>query len=195
VKVSTSQITEITPPTAEPVSRIEAKLHGRVTWTKEDSVIDIYIAAARRYLENYTQQSFVQRTLRAEIPRFADAIVLPLRPIASITSIKYYTTDSPQVLTTLSDTGSPTTSSEVFDLVHNVIVRNQGQTWPTTANRPDAVQIDYVAGYATVPEDVKACIFLLLQDLYENREAQIVGTITQRNKTVDMLMQSRRVFL
>jgi uncharacterized phiE125 gp8 family phage protein len=177
------------------VSRIEAKQHGRITWTKEDSVIDIYIAAARRYLEDYCQQSFVQRTLRAEIPYFADYIVLPLRPIASITSIKYYTTDSPEVFTTLSDTGSPTTSSEVFSLVQNVIVRNTGQTWPVVANRPDAIQIDYVAGYPIVPEDVKACTLMLLQDFYENREAQITGTITTRNETVDRLMQSRRVFM
>lgn len=195
MKVSTAQITETVAPTVEPVTRDEAKLHGGVTWAQEDSLIDIYISAARKYCEKFLQRSLVQRTYRADISGFYDELDLPGGPVLSIESIRYYNTDSPTGLTTL--------SSDVYTLYGNYVVRNTGQSWPSVYSRPDAVQITYVAGYAAstdspqdfaanVPEDIKAAIFLLLQDLYENREAQITGTITTRNRTVDLLLDANR---
>lgn len=203
MKVSTAQITEVNGPLIEPVSLAEAKLHGRVTWTDEDSLISTYIKAARRYCENYLQRALIPRDLRADLPQFYDCIELPYLPIAQILTIKYYNTDSPEVLTDLYayDDLSP---DQTYSLVNDVLRRNSGETFPATASRADAVQITYTAGYGInylvspwtheVPENIKAAMFLIIQDLYENREAHIVGLPSVHNKTVDMLLDMERVY-
>lgn len=197
LNVLSDQVTETVAPTAEPVTTAEAKLHLRVDITDDDTLIAEMVTAAREFVESYTARSFVQRTYRADLVNFADHIVLPGRPIASITNIKYYNTDSPSVLTTL--------DSNVYALVNNCINRNQGESWESVYPRADAVQILYVAGYAptsspevaaeSVPSSIKSAIKLIVGDLYENREGKIVGTIQSDNPTVLMLLRPYRVYL
>jgi uncharacterized phiE125 gp8 family phage protein len=197
MKVLSDQITQTVAPASEPVTTAEAKSHLRVDITDDDTLIASYVQAARLFCESYTGRSFVRRTYRADVPDFADQIVLPGRPIISITSIKYYNTDSPSVLTTL--------DSGVYALVHNCINRNYGETWESVYPRADAVEITYIAGYAptsspeveaeSVPEPIKTAIKMIVGDLYENREGKIVGTIQSDNPTVLMLLNPYRVYL
>lgn len=202
MKVSTEQVSEVTPPSVEPVSIAEAKLHGRIPGTSEDTIVSTYIKAARRYCENYLQRALAQRTLRANLVDFADTVELPFLPIDSITSIKYYDTSSPTVLVTLEDNSvSPVVTDETYSLVNNVLRRNQNQTFPAVYPRADAVQITYVAGYAPqgspasyAPDNVKSAMLLLIQDMYENREAHITGLPSVRNRTLDKLLDFERVY-
>jgi uncharacterized phiE125 gp8 family phage protein len=195
--ITPDYVTQTVAPTAEPVTRTEAKLHLRVTTTADDTLIDSLIQASREYVELYTRRAFVQRTYRADVEYFSDEIQLPYAPIASITHVKYYTAASPQVLTTLDAVN--------YALTRDVIMRSNVGVWPAVYPRPDAVQITYVAGYAStsspvnaasgVPAAIKAAIHLTIADLYENREGQIVfpGQI-QENKTVMRLLNSYRIY-
>lgn len=194
MKVSTEQVTQSVAPASEPVTTAEIKAHLRIDTSDEDTLLDAYVAAARLFCENYTARSFVDRTYVAKIPDFADTIVLPYRPIVSISSIKYWDTASPSVQQTL--------AASTYSLVNNCLVRTYGETWPSVYPRLDAVEITYIAGdgtsnspAASVNEAVKAAIKLIVGDLYENREGKIVGMAQSDNPTVMRLLHPYRVYL
>jgi uncharacterized phiE125 gp8 family phage protein len=197
--VSPDYVTTTVQPAEEPVSRTETKLHLRVDVTTDDTLIDTLIQAAREYVEKYTGRAFVRRTLRADLPYFDDCIRLPFAPAISISSVKYYNTDSPTVLTTL--------ASSYYSLQSNKAIfrRNPGYSWPAVYPFHNAVQITYVAGYAptsspeeeaeSVPAAIKAAIKLIVGDLYENREGQVLypGQL-HVNPTVNRLLDAYRVY-
>jgi uncharacterized phiE125 gp8 family phage protein len=187
-------VREISVATTEPVTTAYAKDHLRVDITDDDTLIGNLVTAARLYCERYLRQSLVQHTYRAYLPFFYDCVTLPHGPVQSITHIKYYNTDSPSVLTTLAST--------VYALHDDSVYRNHGETWESTYPRTDSVQITYVTGFAdtsspqgfgeAVPEAVRSAILLIVGDLYENREAKIVGLMSSTNPTVDMLLHPYR---
>ena len=195
--INSDQVTETGTVATEPVHLEYAKDHLRVDIADEDILVSNLITAAREYVERYCARSFVQHTYRADLVNFADIMVLPHRPIQSITSIKYYDTASPSVLQTL--------STDIYTLQNDIILRNYGQSWPSVDVRADAVQITYSAGYsnlaspedtvANTPASVRAAILLLVADLYENREGQSGSRQLVPNPTGDKLLQSYRVYL
>lgn len=183
--ISTRQLTETVSALVEPVTLAEMKAHLRVDGSDSDTIIGTQITAARQYIEKTIQRSLVQRTYRADVWGFAGRFRLPSPSLASVSSIKYYTPDSPQVLTTL--------ASNVYraDLGRSEIYIDESSTSiPSVATRHDAVQITYVAGYAptadspidhagNVPEAIKAAIKLQVADMFENRETSTPLKITQ----------------
>jgi len=195
MKVLADKITQTVAPTAV-LTTAEAKSHLRVDISDDDTLIDSMISAATDYVELYTGRSFVTRTYRADLSGFADVIELPMRPIISITSIKYYDTNSPSVLTTL--------ASSTYNLVNNVIYRTWGASWPSRYPRMDAVQVTFTAGDAptsspevaaeNVPDAVKAAILLIVGELYENRESSVTGLMYAKTKTVEMLLDGYRFY-
>ena len=195
--INTDQVTE-TGTVTELITTAQAKAHLRVDISDDDSLIAGLVSAARQHVEIHTGRSFAQHTYRADIANFHDVMVLPWRPVQSITSIQYYNTDSPEALTTLSDT--------VYSLYADRVVRDYGEEWPTAwAIRPDAVQITYVTGYltnaspqaATFPEAIRQSMYLIIGDLYENREAQFTVGFNQisPNPTVNALINPYKVYL
>ena len=97
MKVLADKITRTAAPASYPVTTAEAKSHLRVDISDDDTLIASMISAATDYVELATGRSFVTRTYRADLSAFADVIELPMRPIISVTSIKYYDTSSPEV--------------------------------------------------------------------------------------------------
>ena len=196
LKITNDQITE-TSVGGEPITTAYAKSHLRVDHTTDDTLIGNLVTAARQYCEAYCQQSFVQHTYRADLWSFADVMVLPMQPIQSISSVKYYNTASPSVLTTLATT--------TYQLSNNVLRRVYGQSWPAVANRADAVQITYTTGFAdssspqgtgiSLPESCKAAMLMLIGDYYENREAAVLypGQLLE-NRAVKALLNMYRVY-
>jgi uncharacterized phiE125 gp8 family phage protein len=144
-------------------------------------------------VESQYQISLVQRTYRADLWGFYSIIELPLPPLSSVTSIKYYTTDSPQVLTTL-DAGAYR-----HDLGNSTIYRDTTVVLPSSAWQHDGVQITFVSGYepstdspqdlsGNVPEAIKSAIKLQAADLFENRETNSqFGSITELPTTKMLL--------
>jgi len=198
--VSTKQLTETVAPLVEPITLAQAKLHLRVDGTDNDDLITAQIKAARRWVEKAIQRALVRRTYRADLWGFYDEIVLPLPPLASITSIKYFNTDSPEVLTTLDS------AIYIADLSYNRIYIDPSYigTIPDVATRHDAVQVTYVAGdapdtsspidnAANVDDAIKAAIKLIVGDLFANRETNTQLRI-QHLKAVDRILALYREY-
>jgi len=185
-------------PVVEPVTVAEAKSHLRVDGSDSDTYIGTLIIAARQMVENWMQRSLVQRTYRADVSGFAYGFDLPYKPLASLSSVKYYNTDSPQVLTTLDS------SYYRADLLRGEIYLDVGAIIPSVSTQHDAVQITYVAGYepsadspqdhaGNVPNAIKAAILLVVGHLFENREATSQLRI-QELPTVEMLLSGYRYY-
>lgn len=194
-KVAFNNVTEVTAPTAEPVSLAETKDHLRVDINDDDNLILGLIQAAREYAEEYLGRSLIQRTYRADLPYFADDIWLPRGPVVSIGSIKYWDTSSPSVQQTWAATN--------YQLYYDVVKRTHGAAFESVYPRPDAVQITYTAGYLdtsspqaeNVPYALKAAMLLMVGDLYEHRESQVLypGQLLN-NPTMTRLLDAFRAY-
>ncbi len=159
-----------TAPTSEPITLTEAKTQLRVEsdFTEDDTWITSAITVVREQVEALTNRALMPQTLELAVDKFEDSIALPKPPFSSLTSIKYY--DEDNVLQTL---------SSAYYLVNDFVepaevVKKNEQTYPAVYNRPDAIRIEFVVGYAdaaSVPSSIKQAMLMLLTDLYDNRSA------------------------
>lgn len=155
------------PPAAEPL--LAADLHSqlRVDDTNEDTLLNDYISTAREMVELDTRRALVTHTKTLYADQFANwgrldnstgqrtnqsqglgvfyggEIEIPCCPIPVINSIKYLDADG--TLQTLDST------LYLTDLITEPprLFPAYGQAWPITRWQANAVQIEFVTGYAT----------------------------------------------
>jgi phage conserved hypothetical protein, phiE125 gp8 family len=156
----------ITDAAAEPLLLADVKVHLRVDTTDDDALITALIPVAREFAEHYTGRSLVERTLEMALRCFPEYhIDLDASPVTSVVSIKY--TDAAGVEQTVPDTDY--TLSPYGDACR--VSLGYLKQWPVTQDIDDAVRIQYVAGFTTLPNAARAAMLLLIGHLYENRQA------------------------
>lgn len=160
----------ITPPSTEPVTLAEARLHLRVDETADDALITGLITAAREEIERRSWHALCTQTLELVLDAWPcnGVIRIPRPPLQSVTSVTY--TDSAGAVTTWS-------SSDYIvagDKIPGEIVPGYGLTWPSTTLYPrEAIRVRYTAGFgaaADVPQSLRQAVLLLVGTWYENRE-------------------------
>lgn len=174
----------ITPPADEPVSLIEAKLHCKIEVDEDDALVEGLIAAAREFVENQTHRAFIDRTLELVIDHFpCREIIFPVTPVLSIDSIKYDDDDGTEQTIDVGDYQVDLFSEPAR------IWPSVDFSWPSTVGNPNAVRIEFTAGYgddgasggspadtaANVPQIAKQAILMIVAHWYANRETVIVG--------------------
>lgn len=190
-----AQVVVITPPTEEPVTLTEAKLHMRVDHDEDDTLIAALVQGAREQVEAMSRRALVTQTLELRLAGWpgSDAILLPRPPLATVTSVKYTDTDNVEQ-TFASSNYTAHTAPEPG----GVWLRS-GKGWPSASLAPGpSIAVRYTAGYGArtaVPQCYKQAILLLAAHWYEQREAVI--TTGQQPVTVpmavEMLCQAERV--
>ncbi|MDE1161923.1 MAG: head-tail connector protein [Acidobacteriaceae bacterium] len=204
---------ELTQPAAEPVTLAMAKQQLVIdnTFTADDTLITLYIVAARQYCERVMQRYIFTRSMLMTLDYFpllsecvsgADqyayvssyirslSIIVPKAGLASVQSIKYTGND-----------GTPVTlpaSTYVVDTVSEPgrIMPAPGCVWPYQQNYiPGQVQITYTMGtYGdgvnadNCPTDIKLAILLLVSHFYAHREATTEASLTNIPLGVDSLL-------
>ena len=160
----------VTPPTAEPVTLLEAKDHLRVDGPDDDALISVLITAARKWAEEYTGRQFVTATWDWFIDGFCLSFSVPIPPLQSVTSIKYLDTAGAE----------QTLDAETYrvDAVSEPgrIALDYGKSWPSTYSVINAVTVRFVAGYgaaAAVPEPIRQAMLILIGELYEQRQESV----------------------
>jgi uncharacterized phiE125 gp8 family phage protein len=173
-------------PTVEPMTVTGAKVHLRVDTADEDDLIANLIQAAREYVETRTGLALLPQTFVLQLDRFPfmdrietwpapasplGAILIPKRPVASVTSIVW--TDQ---------NGSPTTvNSSTYQVDLNSkyarIVPNVNSFWPNQSSpglAPMAgVQVTFVSGFnlpTLIPANLMTAMRLMVGHWYINRE-------------------------
>jgi uncharacterized phiE125 gp8 family phage protein len=174
----------VTPPAEEPVSLIEAKLHLRVDFDEDDTLIASLIAAARQAAETLTGRQFITARWRQVLDCFpgpsligvpagrafslpGHAILLPKAPVQSVVSIDYLDMGA------MSQTMLPANYTVDTACEPARITPIFGQIWPITLPQIGAVSVTFDAGYGTaaqVPEGIKSWIKLRVGSLYAHRE-------------------------
>ena len=165
-------------PGTEPVSTTDQKTWMRVDSSDEDTLIGSLAAAARSYVEMATSRQCINATWTMKLTNFPEGdIVLPIFPLVSITSIKYYDNNDVQ----------QTWSASLYDVD---TVMEPGRIRPavdedypsSTRGHRDDIEITFVAGHGAaasdVPDGLKALIKLLASNWFENREANTPIALT-----------------
>ncbi len=174
--------------TSEPVSLAEAKAHCRVEGTDSDTELNIYLVAAREYVEKYTGLRLAEQTVTFSRRYFDNYLPLPVAPIQSLT-VEYLDDDnvSQALASTFYDFSGANT-------LRPVLSKADGQSWPSLYNAPEAVTVTAVVGFAVVPDAIRAAILLHTAHLYENREAVGDGRMVELPLTVSALLENYRIF-
>ncbi|MDA8212165.1 MAG: head-tail connector protein [Clostridia bacterium] len=167
----------ITAPVSEPIDLTTAKSHLRVDTIDDDSLITSLIIAAREYAQGFQNRAFVTQTYELWLDAWPEYIQIPRPPLQSITSIKYYGTDNAEYTLAPADYFVDSVSEP------GRAVLAYGKSWPSTTLRPaNGIVVTFVAGYgavASVPQQVKQAMLLLIGHWNENREAAISGAISR----------------
>lgn len=168
-------------PASEPVSLVEAKAQCRVDGTDDDATLNLYIGAAREFVEEYTGTRLVSQTVLMQGSAFSDLARLPTAPLISVSSVKYLDTDGTE----------QTLSTDVWEVVTTGLdphVRLKlNQSWPSVRPASDAVRVLAVCGYAALPDALKAAILIIISSWFDNRS---IGPVPQG--AIDILANFRR---
>jgi len=188
--VTTSIQTE---PAVEPVTFADMQAQSHIDDDVEQSLVEEYITAARKYCEVFTRRAFITQTIDLSLQRFPTVIECPAPPLQSVTSITYIDGDG----------ASQTLAASVYQVdIANEPGRIKlafNQSWPTIrASDWNPVVVRYVAGYGAaataVPAGIKHAIKLLAANWFENREPLVTGTIVQTiPMTIESLLWQHRI--
>lgn len=161
----------ITAPASEPVTVSEAKARLHITIDDEDTDLAAMIPESRELCEAGCQRAFVTQTYSLYLDRFprgCGEIRLPRPPLQSVTWVKYY--DGAGDLQTLDASAYYVTTGAEPGRIRPVTY------WPETQLRPEAVEVQFVAGYglaAAVPSAAKSAILLTIKSLRDAPESDL----------------------
>ena len=154
------------------MSLIDAKLHLRVDFDEDDTLIASLISAARQAAETLTGRQFGTARWKLVLDGFPrSAIALAKCPVQSVVAINYLDMNSlvqtmPASTYTVDTACEPARITPVF-----------GQVWPPSLPQIGAVSVTFDAGYGAaseVPEGIKSWIKLRVGSLYTHREEMAV---------------------
>lgn len=178
----------VTPPAVEPVTLEDIKLYLRVDHDDEDALLNGLIVAAREHAEKITNRVFVTQTWDYHRDNFINAIDLPFGSLQSVVSVKYV------------DTGG---IEQILDPgVYEVDILNEPgkvtlgyqQAWPSIRSVPNAVSIQFIAGYGDatndVPDTVRLAIRSLVSDYYDSRADSATGM----SEAIQRLLAPHKMF-
>ena len=173
---------------SEPVSLAEAKAHCRVTSSDHDTVLGVYISAARDFAEKYTGLAIAAQTVTFARRSFASTMPLPIAPVASISSVSYQ--DADNATQTLAGASYVLSGANTL---RPVLSLSEGQSWPSLYNAPEAVTVTAVVGYSAVPDALKQAILLMVGHWFDNRET-VSENMSEPPFATTALLENYRTF-
>lgn len=146
----------IVPPAQLAVSLESAITAARANGAGLDAEVEQAVKTATAEAEFETQRAIIAQTLRLTLDRFPDSIKLPRPGLISVVHVKFIDPTGQQQTLNPQDYEVDTVSEPGY------IVPAPGKAWPATADRINAVEVQYVAGYGpdhtSVPDSVKGFI-------------------------------------
>lgn len=168
----------ITPPMTSAISLQEAKAQCRIEPEDdtEDALLEAYIDAATRRLDGEAGllgRCLIEQEWLLILESFSPAISLPLPPTIGVNSITYVDPTGEHV--TIDPERYRVTG---LGTLGGATIRPRG-SWPATAG-PDAVTIEFTAGFGSDPADVPAPLRQAIREdvaaMYQHREAVTIGS-------------------
>ncbi len=176
-------------PQSLPVTLAEAKKHLLAAdFDDDDTLITAYLEAATTKIERELDMALVTQTWRQVFSGFSPAMLLSIRPARSVSKVEYYDPSGAKL------TIDPDQCGLFAVAGASIVVPNSGNTWPQSADRFDAVTIEYVAGddVSDVPADLKTAIILHAASLYKNREGEVKSGNDQNDPYLSLILPYRK---
>ncbi len=184
----------VTPPAAEPVSLELAKKHSVVEINDDDDLIEIYIAAARDFAEQFMNRAIIRQEVELTLDCFPRCgIQLRGGQVQEVSEVTYIDQDGneqtwPDTEYWIGSSGEPAVLVPTID----------SSGFPQTQYRPDAVKVRYWVGYApgegsptdyaeNVPANIRNAILKMVDDSYNNRDQ------AESQQTVENLLWPYRI--
>lgn len=210
----------VTPPVAEPVSLEQAKLHLRVDYPDDDTLILALITAAREYAEAYQQRKFFYQTWKRTLDFFpiwtGDTTVNPNDRASWMYFSQYWNAvriDLPggvQSVTGITYVDGNTGQTVTLDPLNYLVdltsiparlVPAEGMTWPTQQlYAPGSVVITFVAGsygdgvdVNTIPLTTVQGILMLIDHWYNHRGAVSSGSAVEMPQGAKALLDCHKM--
>lgn len=166
-------------PATAVISLGEAKAYMLVEHGVQDAVIAGLIEAATQALDGYsgTLDGFclVSQQWEFKACHFCK-IVIGLRPLITLDSVTYF--DANGASQTLAST-----EWQALETVNGVhLVLQDGKSWPSVADRDDAVTVRATFGHASaglVPETIRQAMLMMIASWFENRESVTAGPMAE----------------
>jgi uncharacterized phiE125 gp8 family phage protein len=186
---------ETAAPSALAINLSDLKAHLRLTTQDEDGLLAVYAKAATQLFETNTRRALIFRTVRLELDDFpADrSIRLPVAPVSAVSSVQYY--DTAGVLTTWGDSNYIV---DMTSLLARVVLAPNISYPDTQSERPNAVQVNFSAGYGAtytaVPEGIQWAVMLLAAHMFAYRMPVAGGTLADVPKTLQYAIDAYKVW-
>ena len=173
----------------EPITLAQAKAQVRSDCADDDAQLTALITVARMAAEDRLGRTLVRTHWRLTQDRFTPAIVLINPPVFEVQSVKYFTTAGAQRVMSSADWYLDSVSEPGY------LVPAAGRAWPETMTHINAVEVDYVAGYAdnAVPAPIKQWMLLAIADMYTYRERSADKPAVPQN-FADALLDTYRIW-
>lgn len=157
------------PPAAAPLSLAEVLVHLREDAGVADAKVLELIQVARATCEDRIERTLISTPWRLTLDAFPSAIRLLQPPIISVESLQF-----------VDDEGVQQTLDPADYYLDNVsepgyLLPAYGKAWPATRCQPNAVVVNYTAGYGAtmdaVPRPLRQWMLLAIGDMYGTRNA------------------------
>ena len=196
------------PPAVEPLELEEAKLWLKVpeSMTADDDLIEALVVEARQYVERATGRALIEQTIveywdgfPAAGDKFPRVLVPSVAPVVSVVELAYVADGAaPGDYTVWDNTDSVNYQLDLVSGTNGIggarIVRNSGVSWPETDDYPNAVRVEYEAGYGAaasdIPGPIRQAIKRLIGSWYYGRK----GGWDEDFKMVQDLLNPYKVF-
>ncbi|KRA55784.1 head-tail connector protein [Devosia sp. Root635] len=158
-------------PAEEPVSLVEAKAFLKVDDTAEDGLITTLIGAARLHVEGVTARALLAQSWRVVLDGWPvdRQVKLPVTPFMAVTEITAHDADG---------AAHDVPLAQFLSEPDRLLLPADVAGMPGLRER-QGIEIDYVAGFGTEPEDVPADLrqglLMLIGYWFEHRDAVIVA--------------------
>lgn len=150
MSVNTIYSTKVTETGSEPVSSSDAKLHASIDYSDFDTLIPIYISAARIAIERATGLAIIEKTVKCQAYIYPEApFMLAYSPVKQVNYI-----------IGVGSTSSCTEESPV------ILGANQEVVLVSEAGQ---YEVEYVAGFDSCPADLKLAILELFTFIFTHR--------------------------
>lgn len=172
---------------------VDVKANLRVAWADEDAVIQGYLDAAVALFDGpkgRLGRAIMRQTWKHVCggPEYGEAM-LTAEP-AEILTISYLDADEAPQVATLADYRVHT------DGFYHWLIPATGKSWPTLADRSDALTITYTTGFADaadVPAPIKQAVQLLVGHWYKERETATAATLKEMPFAVEALLEDYKI--
>lgn len=166
----------VTAPSATPVSLTEVKNGLGISVSTHDTVLTALIGVAVSHFDGWTGilgRCLMTQAWRQDFVCFDRELLLPLRPVSAITSVKY--DDTSAVEQTISDTNYTLQTGSLGSYIQF----KSTYSFPSLNNEKPSVRVTYAAGYAdaaSVPGAIRQAIILMVGHLFQQTRANPVAS-------------------